>query len=261
MTINNRQEDQTPSASKILLSATVCEYPNEGALALCNLENVGEVAEIQSLVASEHMDFSSALSLIAQRALKLTRASGTAIALREGNSVVCRARAGGAPDLGVEVNLDSSSLSGRCFRSGAMVMCDDIAEALQISPDRIGDLDFRSILVIPILAPNDQVVGILEALSKNPRNFLSNDVLSLSLLAETIQELTAGRETDSGCPEPVRNQNPPTRLTYGTNLRGQISSRKPLLGDAKGDVPSSEETGKSSLFSRISANLRRAFFG
>ena len=76
---------------------------------------LSEVAELQSVIAREQFDCDAALDLIVKRMTDLTRATGAAIALREGEDVVCRARAGNAPDVGVR--LSPTSLSGECFQS------------------------------------------------------------------------------------------------------------------------------------------------
>ena len=58
------------------------------------------------------------LCVIAERAQTLTGASGAAIALRKGDEMVCRARAGRtAPDLGVRLQSDSG-ISADCVRTG-----------------------------------------------------------------------------------------------------------------------------------------------
>ena len=54
----------------------------------------------------DEVDLEPAISLIAERAKALTGASGAAIALRKGDEMVCRARAGRtAPDLGVRLQV------------------------------------------------------------------------------------------------------------------------------------------------------------
>jgi hypothetical protein len=64
------------------------------------------------------MDFGPAIHVIAERAQALTRATGSAIALRWGNEIVCRARTGRtAPDLGVRLQTDTG-VSAQCVRTG-----------------------------------------------------------------------------------------------------------------------------------------------
>src|SRR5579871_2215913 len=57
---------------------------------------LSEVADLQSVIAREQFDCDGALDLIVKRMIELTRATGAAIALRDGEDVVCRARAGNA---------------------------------------------------------------------------------------------------------------------------------------------------------------------
>src|SRR5579862_7303464 len=62
--------------------------------------SLGEEIEIHPA----ELDLEPAISAITERAQQLTRATGAAIALRAGDEIVCRARAGRtAPDLGVRL--------------------------------------------------------------------------------------------------------------------------------------------------------------
>jgi len=55
------------------------------------------------------------LQLVAERALAITGADGVAIALAEGNAIVCRASAGSiAPDAGIRLD-PNSGFSGECL--------------------------------------------------------------------------------------------------------------------------------------------------
>src|SRR6266542_4662392 len=66
-----------------------------------------------------------AIGVITERSQMLTRATGAAIALRNGNEIICRARAGRtAPDLGVRLQTDSG-ISAQCLRRGEVVLCND----------------------------------------------------------------------------------------------------------------------------------------
>ena len=63
---------------------------------------------------------SDELAVIAQRAQAFTNASGTAIALTEGNSdeIICRARSGSsAPDVGTALRVEGS-FTGLCIQTG-----------------------------------------------------------------------------------------------------------------------------------------------
>ncbi|MBV9622898.1 MAG: PilZ domain-containing protein, partial [Acidobacteria bacterium] len=82
---------------------------------------VQEWSEIEKEVELCGPDLDPALHLVAQRALTLTWASGTAVALINKlapSEMVCRARAGtDSPELGTRLDA-GSGLSGECVRSG-----------------------------------------------------------------------------------------------------------------------------------------------
>src|ERR1700688_2261924 len=70
-------------------------------------------------------DVDAVLSLITERALSLTGASGAALAFLTDDRMICRARAGDpVPSLGAPVDA-KQGLSGECVRSGRLVSCED----------------------------------------------------------------------------------------------------------------------------------------
>ena len=152
------------------------------------IASLAEVSELQADICSRQLDREAALELIVRRMIELMRASGAAIALREGEDVVCRASAGNAPDIGVKLSL--TSLSGECFRTGAMVLLSDSENDPRVDPLVCRQLNFRSLLILPITSASD-VVGIAEVLSPTPQNFEGGDVLVLSFLSDLIASLAA----------------------------------------------------------------------
>jgi len=145
-----------------------------------------EVADLQAIISSEHLETAAALDLVVRRMAELTRASGAAIALREGQDVFCRASFGNAPDVGVK--LSSSSLSGECLRTGALIMLEDSENDSRVNPEVCRQLNFRSLLIMPINAGTESV-GIAEVLSPNPHHFEGGDVLVVSFLTDLIASI------------------------------------------------------------------------
>jgi TonB family protein len=147
-----------------------------------------EVSELKALISSQQLDNPAALDLIVRRMMELTRATGAAIVLREGDDAICRASAGNAPDVGVK--LSSASLTGECFRTGAMVVLEDSEKDPRVNPEICRQLNFRSLVVMPVVS-EERTVGILEVLSPKPMNFEGGDVLVLSFVAELIAGIAA----------------------------------------------------------------------
>src|SRR6202165_676615 len=102
---------------------------SEESETLSSLEAVGcEAREIGD-------DVDAVLSLITERALSLTGASGAALAFLTDDTMICRARAGDpAPTLGAPVDA-KQGLSGECVRSGLLVSCEDPESDPRVYPE------------------------------------------------------------------------------------------------------------------------------
>ena len=125
------------------------------------------------------------LQLVAERALTLTGADGIAIAMAEGDAIVCRAIAGTiAPEPGARLD-PKSGFSGACLRTGGIVRCDDSENDSRVNVQVCRGLGTRSIVAVPIASARG-TIGLLEAFSAEPHGFNDSDVRSLKLLAELI---------------------------------------------------------------------------
>lgn len=125
------------------------------------------------------------LQLVAERAQAITGADGIAIALGEGDEIICRASVGNmAPDPGIRLDA-KAGFSGACFRTGRIVRCDDSEKDPRVNLEACRRLGTRSMVAVPLLG-QDSVVGLLEAFSTEPFGFNDGDVRSLNLLAELI---------------------------------------------------------------------------
>src|SRR5437764_7735612 len=79
----------------------------------------------QSLAAWARRDLEAALQLLADRAQYITGACGAAIALRDGEHIICRASSGpSAPEVGSFLEA-SSGLSGESVCTRRVMLCDD----------------------------------------------------------------------------------------------------------------------------------------
>ncbi len=123
--------------------------------------------------------------MITERAQALTGATGAAIALRKGNEVICRARAGRtAPDLGVRLQTDSG-ISAECLRTGEVVLCNDAEDHPHVDLASCRRLGARSILAAP-LRQFHRTLGIFEVLSAAPNAFNHQDAATLQLLSSMM---------------------------------------------------------------------------
>jgi putative methionine-R-sulfoxide reductase with GAF domain len=140
--------------------------------------HVGEESEIHPA----ELDLEPAISAITERAQHLTGATGAAIALRAGDEIVCRARAGRtAPDLGVRLQTDAG-ISAEAVRSGEIMLCHDAERNPRVDLASCRRLGVRSILVSP-LRHFRRTLGVFEVLSSSPGAFDERDVATMQLLS------------------------------------------------------------------------------
>jgi GAF domain-containing protein len=126
-----------------------------------------------------------AISVMTERAQALTGATGAAMALRCGEEIVCRARAGRtAPDLGMRLQTDSG-ISAECVRSGEIVLCNDAENNPHVDVAISRRLGVRSILAAP-LRHFRQTLGVFEVLSSVPHAFNNRDVATMQLLSSMM---------------------------------------------------------------------------
>jgi putative methionine-R-sulfoxide reductase with GAF domain len=142
-----------------------------------------------------------AIHVIAERAQSLTGATGSALALRSGDEIVCRARTGRtAPDLGVRLQTDSG-ISAECVRTGEIVLCNDAERNPRVDLVSCHRLGVRSILAAP-LRHFRRTLGVFEVLSAAPYAFDSRDVATMQLLSSVmvaaISRISAHRSVAQG---------------------------------------------------------------
>ena len=136
-------------------------------------------------VSIQQIDLEPAIGVITERAQALTGATGAAIALRKGNEVICRARAGRtAPDLGMRLQTDSG-ISAECLRTGEIVLCNDAEDHPHVDLASCRRLGARSILAAP-LRQFHKTLGIFEVLSAAPNAFSHQDAATLQMLSSMM---------------------------------------------------------------------------
>ena len=143
------------------------------------------LAAVKREVDSLGSDLDSTLQLLAQRAQTFTRATGAAIALTEGASMICRASSGqDAPGLGARLTT-GSGFSGECVRTGQMLRCEDSETDPLVDRESCRALGIRSMIAVPVVW-GDAVIGLLEVFSPDAYAFSTNDSVVLKRLAGII---------------------------------------------------------------------------
>jgi len=194
------------------------------------------------------------LQLVAERARAITGADGVAIALAEGDAIVCRASAGSiAPDAGIRLD-PNSGFSGECLVSGRVVRCDDADTDPRVNLLACRRLGVRSMLAVPLSA-KQSVIGLLEAFSNEPYGFNDSDVRSLSLLAELVLSALKPDEEDRLSeisrrvvravvvdPKPISSNAPETVKVQIVPPAGNVDAAAEALSPGKGAEETSEES-------------------
>lgn len=143
----------------------------------------------------QHFLLDEVLQLVADRARAITGADGIAVALADGEAIVCRAASGAiAPDAGIHLD-PHSGFSGACLRGGQIVRSDDSENDPRVDKQACRRLGARSMVAVPLLA-RQRVIGLLEAFSTEAYGFNDSDVRSLNLLAELIVAALRPEEED-----------------------------------------------------------------
>jgi putative methionine-R-sulfoxide reductase with GAF domain len=132
-----------------------------------------------------HWELDATLQLLAERAHYITGATGAAIALADGDAMVCRASIGEtAPPVGARLQVDSG-VSGEAVRTRAVIRCDEASSDPRVNRETCQALGIESILVLPLIR-DEQVLGIFELFSSTARAFSERDVVTLQRMDELI---------------------------------------------------------------------------
>src|SRR5450755_1167718 len=175
--------------------------------------SAGETQRLSSVPlsdsAQDHPAFSeseldSALQLLVERAQYITGATGAALALPQGEEMVCRASAGScAPALGARLQV-RSGLTGESIARRQLLRCDNAESDTRVNLEACRALGIASIVVLPLLRRNGEVRGLFELFSDHAYAFEERDLIALERMAAlTITALDLAEEREHAAPAPV----------------------------------------------------------
>ena len=122
----------------------------------------------------------AAMKLVVERAYRLSRSGGAAIAAERHGRMVCEARMGpSAPLLGTEVRGGMSALS---MESARALRCDFADDDSRVHAPTCRQLGVRSLVAAPV-TNLDRVLGLVTVLSPQPYAFDDRDVAVVQWLA------------------------------------------------------------------------------
>jgi len=150
----------------------------------------------KSLAEMAQRDLVATLQLLAERAQYITGASGSAIALRDGGQMVCRASAGtSAPEVGAQLQVNSG-LSGESVRTRQTLRCNDAATDPRVNRESCEALGIASVVVMP-LVQGEEVVGVFELFSDKANVFDARDIAALERMGAMV--FTALEQAAAAC--------------------------------------------------------------
>lgn len=152
----------------------------------------------------EEPELVSALQLLVERAQYITGATGTALALPQGDEMVCRASAGAsAPAVGARLQV-LSGLTGESITRRQLLRCDNAETDARVNLEACRSLGIASIVVLPLFRHNGEVRGLIELFSDHPYAFEERDLVALERMADltaTALDLAEQREDSATAPQ------------------------------------------------------------
>jgi len=201
---------------------------------------VGDPSNGSGVLAETELD--SALQLLVERAQYITGATGTALALPQGEEMVCRASAGSsAPAVGARLQVQSG-LTGESIARRQLLRCDNAETDPRVNLEACRALGIASIVVLPLLRRNGEVRGLFELFSDHPYAFEERDLVALERMAGlTSTALDLAEQRQKSAPVTRREpEKPVERLPERTAASSAPAAAIPvhIAGNIPHGIPS-----------------------
>jgi putative methionine-R-sulfoxide reductase with GAF domain len=132
----------------------------------------------------ERQELDAALQLLVERAQYITGATAAALALTQGEHMVCRASAGkSGPAIGAQLQV-RSGLSGESIARKQLLRCDNAETDPRVNIETCRQLGIASIVVLPLLTRSGEVRGVFELFSDHAHAFEERDLIALERMAD-----------------------------------------------------------------------------
>src|SRR5438105_368562 len=170
--------------------------------------------------ALEEAELDSALQLLVERAQYITGATGTALALPQGEEMVCRASAGSsAPAVGARLQV-RSGLTGESIARRQLLRCDNAETDPRVNLETCQALGIASIVVLPLLRRSGEVRGLFELFSDHPYAFEERDLIALERMADlTLTALDLAEQRQNFAPAPRREPETPVESPAASSVQ------------------------------------------
>lgn len=182
------------------------ESPSGARSGISDSDPNGDLSSLKDLIATGDRRLEPILASITDVALRLSGATGAALAMWKHGAMVCRARSGTtAPALGAQLSAETG-ISGECLRSGKIQHCVDTENNSLVDVEVCRSLGLRSIAVLPIQGWRG-VNGILEVFSTTPAAFTEQHIDVLVQLA-ALAERARASQPHGASPAPPKIPSP-----------------------------------------------------
>lgn len=225
--------DLASSGGAVDAIAVRAEVEARGELASSRMRVPREV-HATSMAELAESDLDAILQLLAERAEYITNATGAAIALRDGEEMVCRASAGSsAPVLGARLQVDSG-LSGESIRTRQTLRCDDAENDARVNRESCRSLGIASVVVMP-LVHEQQVGGVFELFSDQPYAFSERDLDTLERLGDMVHTALQHAEAAVANPGVVQVEAEPVAEKAKATAPADVPESAPALSKENSD--------------------------
>jgi putative methionine-R-sulfoxide reductase with GAF domain len=151
---------------------------------------LAQIVETQRQIQTRHLKFENAMALVAESILKITNASGAAIAILEGKKARYRAVSGRcALRLDSVVAVDKA-ICAACLRTGHVVRSTDINSEFLVDVEECQRRGIQSLIAVPVYH-DGSVTGAIELYFAETQGFTSQDVHTCQLMAGLVTEVFA----------------------------------------------------------------------
>ena len=184
-------------------------------------------------------ELDAALQLLVERARYITGATGAALALANGEEMVCRASVGSSgPAVGAHLQVQAG-LSGESIARKQLLRCDNAETDPRVNLETCRRLGIASIVVLPLLTRSGEVRGLFELFSDHAYAFEERDLIALERMADlTLTALDLAERRPRVAPPPASVPEPPPPVAAPDESE---SSAKPAEAmpsqSADGDAP------------------------
>jgi len=156
---------------------------------------LAEIVEAQHQIQIRHLEKDAAMAVVAERIVRITRASGAGIAILDDKTIRYRAGAGStALPVGSETPL-AKAICATCVRTGQVLRTLDVNTEFLFDPDLCRGRGIFSLVAVPVYH-NGEIVGALELYFEKLNGFAEQDIHTCQLMAGLVTE-AIGRDSES----------------------------------------------------------------